>query len=68
MLLIFLLLFLISFLLALWSMRDFGLPKKEIFDLINRLRLRGTILFLKKKVIHYSSSSKFSLSEGRKER
>jgi len=67
MLLIFILLFLISFLWALWSMRDFGLPK-EILNLINRLKLRGTILFLKKKVIHYSSSSKFSSSSGTKER
>jgi hypothetical protein len=37
-------------------MSDFNLPK-EILRLINQKKIKGTIVFLKNKVIHYSSSS-----------
>jgi len=67
MILIFFIIFLISFLLAFWSMRDFDLPK-EISNFINRSKIRGTIVFFKNKIIHYSSSSKSFSSEESKER
>ena len=48
-------------------MRDFDLPK-EISNFINRSKIRGTIVFFKNKIIHYSSSSKSFSSEESKER
>lgn len=56
MLIIITILFLVSFLLALYSMKDFQVPS-EIQKLISRRKVKGTIIFLKNKVKHYSSSS-----------
>ena len=69
MVIVFFAIFLISFILALWSMSDFNLPK-EIFRLIDQKRIKGTIIFLKNKIIHYSisSSSKSSFNEESKGR
>ena len=47
-------------------MRDFVFPK-EILNFINRSKIRGTIIFFKNKIIHYSSSSKSFSSEDVKE-
>ncbi|KKP67006.1 MAG: hypothetical protein UR63_C0025G0013, partial [Candidatus Roizmanbacteria bacterium GW2011_GWC2_35_12] len=41
---------------ALRSMKDFGVPK-EIKRLLDRKKAKGTIIFSKKKMIHYSSGS-----------
>ncbi len=50
----------ISFVWALVSMKDMGVPE-EIAKLINVRRIKGTIVFFKdKKVKHYSSSSRSS--------
>lgn len=46
----------ISFIMALWSMRDFKMPD-EIQKLLMRRKIKGTIVFLKDKVKHYSSDS-----------
>ena len=50
-------------------MSDFNLPK-EILRLINQKKIKGTIVFLKNKIIHYSisSSSKSSFNEESKGR
>jgi len=50
---------LISFVVSLASMRDFGAPAsvKKIFS---GTKKKGTILFLKNKVKHYSSASSSS--------
>ncbi|KKP72848.1 MAG: hypothetical protein UR68_C0012G0041 [Candidatus Roizmanbacteria bacterium GW2011_GWA2_35_19] len=56
MLYIFLLILAVSFILALRSMKDFGVPK-EIKRLLDRKKAKGTIIFSKKKMIHYSSGS-----------
>ncbi|PJC79907.1 hypothetical protein CO008_03670 [Candidatus Roizmanbacteria bacterium CG_4_8_14_3_um_filter_36_12] len=53
--------FIISLILAFRSMNDFDIPK-EIKHLLMSRKIRGTILFLKGKVKHYSSTS--SLSSG----
>jgi len=37
-------------------MSDFNLPK-EILRFIDQKKIKGTIVFLKNKIIHYSSSS-----------
>lgn len=50
------LLLLISFLMALRSMKDFETPK-EIARMLSLKKMRGTIVFMKDKVTHYSSSS-----------
>ncbi|MCL4374286.1 hypothetical protein M1523_00335 [Patescibacteria group bacterium] len=50
------LLFILAFITALISMRDLGIPA-EIEKLVRARRLKGTIVFFKKKVKHYSSSS-----------
>lgn len=48
----FLIIFIISFLLALRSMSDFKIPK-EIRYIIDVKKIKGTILFLKDKIKHY---------------
>lgn len=53
--LIFVLIFIFSFILAIRSMKDWQLPA-EIRKLIGGKRVKGTII-LGKKVKHYSSSS-----------
>jgi len=64
MLIIFILIFifLTSFILAYRSMVDMEAPK-EIRKFINKQRLNGTIIFLKKKIKHYSSSLSSSSEE-----
>jgi len=57
--LISILLFLVSFSLAIWSMRDFSIPT-EISKLLKIKRLKGTIVFFRDKIEHYSSSSSSS--------
>lgn len=56
MIIIFLILFLVSFALALRSMKDFDVPQ-EIRGVLRNRKVRGTILFLKNKVVHHSSAS-----------
>lgn len=58
---IFVIIFVISFILAIRSMSDFKLPH-EISRLITTKRLKGTIVFLKNKIKHYSDSSSSSSS------
>lgn len=48
--------FLVSLILALISMRDMGVPK-EISRLIGIRKHKGSIVFFKHQVKHYSSSS-----------
>lgn len=62
MLVIFGIIFLISLVLAIRSMGDFDVPD-AIKKIILGKRARGTILFMKKKIVHYSSGSS-SLSSG----
>jgi len=66
---IFIFILIISFILALRSMADFNLPK-EIGNLINQKKIKGTIIFLKNKIVYYSSSfsSKSSFSEESKDK
>ncbi|MFH1827351.1 MAG: hypothetical protein ABH812_02910 [bacterium] len=52
----------ISIFLAYFSMRDMEIPN-EVKRIINKKRLNGTVLFLKKKIMHYSSSSSSLSSE-----
>lgn len=52
-------LLIVSFVLALLSMRDLRVPK-EIIRLISIRKHRGSIVFFKDKVRHYSSSSRSS--------
>ncbi|MBI3620189.1 hypothetical protein HY214_03555 [Candidatus Roizmanbacteria bacterium] len=52
----FLLLLAFSLLSAVWSMGDWDVPD-EIKRIINMRKLRGTIVFFKNKVKHYSSAS-----------
>ncbi len=52
----FILIFILSFFLAIRSMRDFNVPK-EVKDMVRENKSKGTILFLKKNIKHYSSSS-----------
>ncbi|QQS43365.1 hypothetical protein IPM65_04360 [Candidatus Roizmanbacteria bacterium] len=52
-------LFLISFILAWISMKDFHIPK-EIRKMISMRKMKGSIVFFKNKVEHYSSSSSSS--------
>lgn len=55
-LLILLALLIISFLMAVTSMKDFSLPA-EIKKVLKMKRIKGSIVFFKGKVEHYSSSS-----------
>lgn len=48
--------FIISLILAIRSMKDFGIPK-ELKVWLNGKRIKGTIVFFKDKIKHYSSSS-----------
>lgn len=57
---IFIILFIISLLAAIGSMKDLRVPK-EILKMIAQRRMRGSIVFFGKRGIkHYSSSSKSS--------
>lgn len=52
-----------SFILALLSMKDLGFAD-ELRKILDRKKIRGTIVFFKNKIIHYSSKSSFSSSKG----
>lgn len=49
----------LSFILALRSMKDFDVPH-EVKVMLNSKQVRGTIVFFKNKVMHYSSDSSSS--------
>lgn len=49
----------VSFLLALRSMKDFSMPV-EIERMLKNNKIKGTIVFFKNKIKHYSSSSSSS--------
>lgn len=51
--------FIFSLILALRSMKDHGLPE-EIKKLMSQKKVKGTILIMKDKVNHYSSTSSSS--------
>ncbi|MBI5127013.1 hypothetical protein HZA76_00980 [Candidatus Roizmanbacteria bacterium] len=53
------LIFILALILAVRSMKDFGIPK-EIRELLISRKIKGTIVFLKGKIKHYSSPSSFS--------
>lgn len=59
MIFIFILLFVIAFILALRSMKDLNVPD-EIKKMLRIRKLKGTIVFLKDKITHYSSPSSSS--------
>jgi hypothetical protein len=59
---IFLLIFLISIILAIRSMKDFNTPS-EVNNIIREKKSKGTIVFFKKNIKHYSSSSSSDDSE-----
>lgn len=47
----------VSFILAFRSMKDFDLPQ-EVIKLMNKNKaVKGTIIFLRGRIVHYSSSS-----------
>ena len=48
------LILILSFILALRSMRDFGVPK-EVRKLFRINKIQGTIMFFKEKVKHYKT-------------
>jgi len=52
MIIVFVILLLFSFLLALRSMRDFSIPS-ELKRIVSNKKIKGSILFLKHKTIHY---------------
>lgn len=52
--LIILAIFVISFILALISMKDLGFGE-EVRKFLKRRKIRGTIIFFKDKINHYSS-------------
>lgn len=52
MLIAFILILILSIILAVRSMKDFGVPK-EVSNIISSKRGKGTILILKDKVLHY---------------
>lgn len=56
MILWFFIIFVISFILAIRSMSDFDIPK-EIKYLLDSKRIKGTIVFFRDKIKHYSSTS-----------
>ncbi|MGB9707393.1 MAG: hypothetical protein ACPL1D_01430 [Microgenomates group bacterium] len=59
MIIVFIIIFIISLVLAWRSMGDFDLPS-EVKKLVSSRKIKGTIIFLKNKVIfyrHHSSSS-----------
>lgn len=49
-------LLILSFIIALRSMKDLEIPE-EIRRMIASRKIKGTILFLKNKITHYSSAS-----------
>jgi len=51
---ILILILILSFILALRSMKDFELPK-EVRRLLKINRIKGTIVFLKEKIKHYKT-------------
>jgi len=59
MLLVFLVILIISFILALRSMKDFDMPN-EIKKLLQNQKIRGTIIFLKDKIVHYPAQRDYS--------
>lgn len=59
---IFILILIISILITFKSMNDLEAPK-EVRSLIKKRRTKGTILFFKKKIKHYSSSLSSSSEE-----
>ena len=59
---VFILILIISVLITFKSMKDLEAPK-EIRSLIKKRKTKGTILFLKKKIKHYSSSLSSSSEE-----
>ncbi len=59
---IFCLIFITSLFLAVFSMRDLNVSK-DFERENNKKRKKGTIVFTKDKVIHYSSNSSFSSSK-----
>lgn len=64
---IFIIIFILSFFIALWSMKDFKLPSEFKNFLLTR-KIKGTIVFLKDKIIHFhhhSSSFSSASSEGK---
>ncbi|KKQ01454.1 MAG: hypothetical protein US11_C0008G0011 [Candidatus Roizmanbacteria bacterium GW2011_GWA2_36_23] len=52
---IFIAILIVSFLLALRSMKDFQLPK-ELQYLLSVKRIKGTIVFFKNKTVHYKKN------------
>lgn len=56
---IFIFIFVLSLLLAFFSMKDMDVPN-EIKKLLPMRKLKGSIVFFKNKVKHYSSSSESS--------
>ncbi len=54
MIIIFISLLIFSFILALRSMKDFSIPL-ELKRLLENKKFKGSILFLKHKVIHYKA-------------
>ncbi len=48
----FLIIFFISLILAIRSMKDFNIPK-EIKYLLDSKKIKGTIIFFKEKIKHY---------------
>ena len=59
--LIFFMFLLIAFIAALRSMKDFQ-PPKEIQNMLESKQLKGTIVFFKNQIKHYSSDSSSSRS------
>lgn len=43
----------LSFVLALLSMRDFKLPE-ELKNILSQKKIKGAIVFFKEKIVHYS--------------
>ncbi|MDO8741528.1 MAG: hypothetical protein Q7J11_00085 [Candidatus Roizmanbacteria bacterium] len=56
MFLTFIIILIFAFIFALKSMKDFDVPN-EIKKMIFARKMKGTIIFTKKKSIHYSSDS-----------
>lgn len=54
MLFIFLMIFAVSFIMALRSMRDYHLPD-ELKAFLNSKKIKGSIVFFKNKTVHYRS-------------
>lgn len=59
----FVFIFVISFVLAFFSMKDFNFEKKFI-SFLRKKKIKGSIIFLKDKILHYSSNSSSSKVSG----